>query len=110
MRKTFKLAGTSVIVEKDLSEDRRIKKQIMIKIKTDILSIDNKYKILVRDDRMKIEKKKWFRYNNKNEFVSDNENGNVVLDNMFKGSLKKLNFEFNYMFNVTKNNMSSKNF
>ena len=81
----------------------------MLKIKKDILSVDSQFKILVRDDQLKINNK-WFRYDNQNKFVCGTENGNDLIDRMYNGSLKNLCFEFNYMFNVVKNLNASKNF
>ena len=109
LKNSYKLAGTSIIIEKDLNQDRRVKKQIMLQIKKSILAIDNTYKILVRDDKLKIDQK-WFRYNNKNEFVCNMENGKEIIDKMYNGNAKNLNFDYTFMLDVIKNSQISKNF
>ena len=108
LRNSYKLAGTPIIVERDLNNDKRIKKQIMLRIKKDILTIDSHLKIFVRDDLLKIENK-WFRYNNQNEFVCGSENGKIEIDKMYNGRLSNLCFNYDFMLNVIKNSTASKN-
>ena len=77
----------------------------MLKIKKDILIEDAHFKILVRDDQLKIDNK-WFRFDSQNKFVCGSENGKNIIDKMYNNRLKNVCLDFD----ILKNLITSKNF
>lgn len=53
-KNTKKLAGSSIFIDKDLNAEKQQNKKVMLKLKKQLQSLDQTQKILVRNDRMKI--------------------------------------------------------
>ncbi|KAL5274982.1 hypothetical protein ACFFRR_001155 [Megaselia abdita] len=91
-----KLRNSSISVDRDLTRDARQKKAAMMTIKRDLAGIDNTKKIIVRDDRMRVENQ-WFYWNGEKQLMSGNSDGKAILSNIFNGNsgLNGVNLEFN---------------
>lgn len=69
LRNSSKLKGTTISVDRDLTRDARQKKSAMLTLKRDITQIDNSKRIIVRDDRMRVEDR-WFYWNGEKQLMS----------------------------------------
>lgn len=93
-RKTNKLAGTQISIEKDLNSEKQVQKKVMLQLKKDILQADRSQRVMVRDERMKIAEK-WFYWNYDKQFTSGQTNGIPVVEQIY-GNVR-LNVSFNYL-------------
>lgn len=91
LKATKHLAGTSISIDRDLNPRRQRNKRAMLIIRKKILAESNLHKIIVRDDKLKINEK-WFVWNAKNELVCGNLKGEEVLKSIYGESLKTTNF------------------
>lgn len=82
------LAGSSIKVERDLSEERQIDRKVMMKVKSVILEADKTHKIFVKNDSIKIGVN-WMRWNKNRELVCGEKKAEEVLKDMYG---EKLNF------------------
>lgn len=55
LKRTKNLKGTQIYIERDINADRRLDKIIMLQLRRKLMEYSNKYKIKVRDDKLKIE-------------------------------------------------------
>lgn len=63
----------------------------MLQLKKKLQPLAREQKILVRNDRMKINKE-WFYYNKDKILMSDGKNGKEVLEKIYKDKLNQINF------------------
>lgn len=94
LRNTKNLAGTHISVEKDLNQERQENKKAMLKMRKNILGIDNSRRVQVRDDRLKIESTT-LSWNRDKELVNGQEKGSVALEKIY-GKQKIQNLDLNY--------------
>lgn len=92
-----KLRGTNIFVERDLNENRQTNKKMMLQLKRDILAIDKRHKITVRDDKMKIGNN-WFNWNKENKLTSQGKDAELLIKNLYGGKLNSISFEYNQLF------------
>lgn len=84
-----KLKGLEIYVDRDLNEDKQEIKKVMLQLKKKLQPLDKKQKIVVRNDRMKI------NYGNKDKILmSDSKNGKEVLENIYKDKINQINFNY----------------
>lgn len=82
LKNSSKLKGSSISVDRDLTRDAREKKTAMLFLKKQLFAIDNTKKVIVRDDRMKIEND-WFYWNREKQLMSGNLEGKTALLRMY---------------------------
>ena len=102
LKHTKNLAGTKISVEKDLNSDRQEYKKVMLQLRRDILGIDKSKKVLVRDDRMRIENKT-FHWNWRKELSCGKMNGVNELKNIYDNILDGLDFSYNSLLSKIRN-------
>lgn len=84
---TKNLAGSKISICRDLNPKRQRNKITMLLIKKLILKDSKKHRIMVRDDKMKINDK-WFTWNARNELVCGREKAETVLRELYGEELK----------------------
>lgn len=95
LRSSANLKGSNISIDRDLTRDSRNKKTAMLKIKRDLNGLDNSKKIVVRDEKMKVENT-WFYWNRDNTLMTGSLEGRPVLQNIFNDSGDVSNLDFNY--------------
>lgn len=85
-----KLKGTSVFVDKDLSDEKQQNKKVMLQLKTQLKSLNKDLKILVRNDRMRIDKK-WLFWNKDKLLMCGSQNGKEFLKTIFNDKIDSIN-------------------
>lgn len=103
-RNTKNLAGTNISVERDLIPKRQQQKKAFLGLRKQILAVSKQYKILVRDDKLKINNI-WFKWNNENKLICGNSNGEEELVKLYGENIKSININFNQL----SQNLFSKN-
>lgn len=93
LKNTRKLAGSSISVERDLIPRKQQDKKAFLILKKRILAVSKEHKVLVRDDKLKI-KDKWFKWNNANELVTGNSDGENVLITIYGEVIKSISCKY----------------
>lgn len=94
LRNTKNLAGTRISVEKDLNQERQEDKKAMLKMRRNILGIDNSRRVQVRDDRLKIENTT-LTWNREKELVNGQEKGSAALERIYgKDKIQSLDLRY----------------
>lgn len=97
-KNTNKLSGTSIQIERDLMPIKQEKKKAFLQLKKKLLNFSKKYKIMVRDEKLKVEDK-WFIWNSENKLVCGKQNGLKVLEDLYGEEVKELDLKYETMFN-----------
>lgn len=97
-KNTSKLKGTSIFVDKDLNVDKQQNKKVMLQLKKLLKSLDQNQKILVRNDKMKINNL-WFFWNKDKILMCDNKNGQDILKTIYNEKIDSVNLSYNYLLN-----------
>ncbi|XP_054729228.1 uncharacterized protein LOC129238211 [Anastrepha obliqua] len=95
-KKSSKLAGTTIYVERDLNLERQQDKKVMMQLKKDIMAISSKHRIGVRDDRMKVANK-WLRWNKDKKLVCGMEDANITLQLLYENRLQNVKIDYNIL-------------
>lgn len=103
LHRTNFLKGTQIYIERDLNAERRLDKIVMLQLRRKLMDFSKKYKIKVRDDKLKIENK-WFKWNSEKKLVC----GMTSAINIFK-ELYGEDFNLNVKYNILKNDLNLKN-
>lgn len=98
LKNSKKLAGTSIFVDKDLCEEKQQNKKVMLKLKKHLKTLDSNQKIIVRDDKMRVNNE-WFYWNNDKILMNGNRNGKETLENIFKDKIIVKNICYNHLLN-----------
>lgn len=93
LRNSSKLKGSEISLDRDLTRDAREKKSAMLKIKKELNGMDSSKKIVVRDDRMKVENR-WFYWSGEKKLMCGSEDGKVVLSNLFGNNVNILDLSY----------------
>lgn len=82
LRNTRNLAGTSISIDRDLNPRRQKNKVAMLMVRKEILNESKKFKIIVREDRMKINTK-WFTWDSRSNLMCGREKAESVLKSLY---------------------------
>lgn len=99
-RNTKKLSGTSIIVERDLIPFKQEKKLVFLQLKRKLVAMNKRYKVLVRDDKLKVEEK-WFIWNMENQLVCGKEDGIEALAKVYGDEVKLLDLNYETLLSNT---------
>lgn len=102
---TKNLAGSKIIVERDLTHEKQQDKRVMLEIKKKLKKINQNTRVMVRSARIKIGEN-WFWWNKQKKFVSGTNNVNMLLKTLYGEGINSVNFNYYEILN----NLSSKNF
>lgn len=92
-KNTSKLAGTKISIERYILPLKQERKKAFLQLKKNISNISKKHKIVVRDDRLKVNDK-WFIWNSENKLVCGKINGREALKDLYEEDVE--NLEINY--------------
>lgn len=92
-KNTKKLSGTDISIERDMLPTKQLKKRVSLLLKKKIWAVNKQYKISVREDKIKINEK-WFKWNNANKLVSENEDGETALLKLYGEAIKSISLDF----------------
>lgn len=95
LKSTVNLKGSSISIDRDLTRESREKKSVMMKLKKDLLEQDTSKKIIVRDDRLKVDNN-WFYWNADKQLKSGSLEGRTALQNIYRNSEVINNLELDY--------------
>lgn len=101
LKHTKNLAGTNISVEKDLNRERQQNKKVMLQLRREILSHDRSKRVLVRDDKMKVDNKT-FHWNWDKELSCGRMNGINELKTIYGNLIDNLDLSFNSLFSKIK--------
>lgn len=104
-KNTKNLAGSKIIVERDLTHEKQQDKRVMLEIKKKLKKINQNTRVMVRSARIKIGEN-WFWWNKQKKFVSGTNNVNMLLKTLYGEGINSVNFNYYEILN----NLSSKNF
>ncbi|KAL5281730.1 hypothetical protein ACFFRR_005211 [Megaselia abdita] len=82
LKNSKNLRGASILLDKDLSKDSRDKKAVMFNLKKTLSNIDDRKKITVRNERMRVDND-WFYWDFNKKIMSNKIEGNGVLKRIF---------------------------
>lgn len=85
-KNTKNLAGSKIIVERDLTTEKQQDKRVMLQLKKCIMEVSN--------EKMKIGAK-WFLRNRNKNLVCGNQDVNFVLENLYGSGIKSVNLNYN---------------
>ena len=92
-----KLAESDIYIERDLSQEKRLDKKVMLELKKNITKTSTKYRVQVRNHRIKIDDK-WFHWNNEKMLMCGKQDGYKTLQNMYgKNTMKKIDTSYQKM-------------
>lgn len=95
LKKSTMLAGTTISLEKDLSNAKLQQKKVMFVLKDQLIRYNKSIKVNVRNENIKIADK-WFKWNKKNELECKGENTFVFLKALYNSDVTKhVTFNFN---------------
>lgn len=92
-----KLAGTSIYVERDLTQEKQKDKRVMLQLKKDIVAVSKSHRIAVISDRIRV-KDKWFRWNKEKKLVCGQEEADCAIKDLYPDVYDKINFNYNTLF------------
>lgn len=90
---TRKLAGTKISIERDMIPTKQDHKKAFLILKKQLQEINKEHKVIVREDRLKINEK-WFKWNNENKLISGNTDGKSELTKIYGEKITSINLEF----------------
>lgn len=103
IKKTTELKGTGIYIERDLDAEKQQNKVVLLQLKKEILAASKKYRILVRDDRLKVNNK-WLKFNKEKKLVCGKDDGVTVLKEFYGN---ELNIIINYDLLLNKLNLKN---
>lgn len=103
-KNTKKLSGSTIHVERDLMPLKQEKKKIFLRMKKSLLELSKKHKVMVRDDKLKVDDK-WFIWDSDNKLICDKEDGSKILEDLYGEEVKSLDLSYEKFLE----NMGSKN-
>lgn len=86
LQNSKKLAGSSIFVERDLCEERRTRKKVLLQLKKVILAADRSKKVFVKNDTVNVNGK-WMSFDNRNVLVCEGQPAERVLKDIYGDSL-----------------------
>lgn len=89
------LRGTTISLDKDLARDGREKKAVMFNVKKTLMEIDPSKKILVRNDRMRVENE-WFHWDGNRNIMTNQDNGKAVLKRIYNNNPRIDTLDLNF--------------
>lgn len=98
LKNTRKLAGTTIFIEKDLSEEKLQDKKVLLQLKRDIELKDRSHKIIVRNNYIRIGNK-WMYYTVDKKLFCGQEEACSVLRALLGNIYKDINFDYYTIFN-----------
>lgn len=103
-KNTKNLAGTKIILERDLNSDKQKDKRVFLEMKKLIIDMNKDHRISVRNDRMKIENN-WFWWNKNKQLICGKQDGVETLKKIFGDTLNSISLNYNEILT----NLNSKN-
>lgn len=95
-KNTKNLTGSTIIIERDLSEERQQDRKVLLQIKSAILQTDKTHKIFVRNDSLKIGNK-WLHFSKNRELMSGSNKAETVLKELYGNKLADLNIDYMHL-------------
>lgn len=92
-KRTRNLAGTPIILERDLNSIKQQNKKTMLQLRKNILSISRRHRVNVLNDRMRIGAK-WFTWNKQHELTCGPLKGEDILKNLYDGEINSVSCSF----------------
>lgn len=92
-KNTRKLTGSSISIERDMIPNKQTHKRASLILRKQILSISRDHKIIIREDRLKINDR-WFKWNKENKLMAGNSDGKTELLKLYGEKINSVNFEF----------------
>lgn len=83
LRKSARLKGTNIYIDRDYSFETRQRRNGLLKIKKKIKEVSSDAKVLVRGEVLVVDGKK-FHFNKDGNFVCNKDDGLIILNNMFE--------------------------
>lgn len=99
------LKDSTIYIERDLSAERRTDKKVLLQLKKSLLKLNQKKKINVINDKLKIENR-WFEWNGDKILMCGKKSGEDELIKIFGNSAKTVSLDFKEIFA----NIGSKNY
>lgn len=95
LRNSSNLRGTTISVDKDLTKDGLEKKSAMFSLKRSLTEMDASKKVLVRNERMRVDNE-WFHWNNNKCLMSNQTEGKEMLGRIYNNNagLGRINLSF----------------
>lgn len=97
---TKNLRGTSIYVERDLSNERQKNKKIMIQLRKEILHVDKSKRVAVRDDKLVVDDKRFF-WDKNNVLRCGQSTGEEVLKDLYGEKALSITLDYNEIFAKT---------
>lgn len=101
---TKNLAGSKIIVERDLTHEKQQDKRVMLELKKKLKEINRNTRVMVRSARLKIDEN-WFWWNKQKKLVSGTNDVNKLLQTLYGEGINSVNLNYYEILN----NLSSKN-
>lgn len=90
------LAGSTIKVEKDLSEDRQQDRKVLMQLKFNILAVDKTHKVFVKNDSIKVGTH-WMSWNRNKELMCGKERAETVLSNLYGEKINSVSYDYNIL-------------
>lgn len=87
------LKDSAIYIERDLSAERRTDKKVLLQLKRDLLKLNQKKRINVINDKLKVEDK-WFAWNREKALMCGRKSGEDELIKIFGNSVKNVSLNF----------------
>lgn len=104
LRHTKNLNGSSIVIEQNLNCERLQTKKVMLQLKKEILAFNKSKRILVRNDRIRVDDK-WMFYNKEKVLICNNENGEKILTEIYGDAASQIDIVYDSLLNkiISKN-------
>lgn len=106
LRKTNKLAGTRISIEKDLNSVKQEQKKVMLQLKKDIFQSEKSQRLNVRDERLRIGDK-WFYWNQNKELSCGRAAGVPQMEQIYGKSLETIDFNYYNLLRKVNSNLNN---
>lgn len=91
--KTKDLAGTKIMIERDLTSEKQQDKHVMMELKKCIHEKSSNHPIMVRNERMRIGDK-WLWWNKDKQLTGGRQSGIVILRNLYGDELNSIKINY----------------
>lgn len=102
------LAGSTIKVEKDLTEEKQQDRKVMFQLKTDILEISKTHKVLVKNDSIKVGTS-WLYWDRNRQLMCGQQNAAEVLTKLYGDNINKVSLNYETLFEKINQKINQKN-
>lgn len=92
------LAGTSIKVEKDLTEEKQQDRKVLMQLKAEILAIDKTHRVFVKNDSIKIGTH-WMWWSKNQELMCGKNCAYEALKDLYGEKLEGVDISYNFLLN-----------